>query len=262
MAGDWTEATGRRVGSELLRHSDRPTAIFAANDLSAVGVLAAADELGLRVPDDVSVVGYDNTVFARLLRLSLIVDRQPHRGGGTGGRPHPHGTDQRRQGNHRDTPPLPRTDHALVNRATTRAVASDLPLDELSDAFLIGLGRVLSPRRPAPSAPHPAARPAHRARPTARPSWLDSRRPPAVDHIAVDGGRARRPPGLLTCPSCTTPLRPWGDARARPARPTVDADRPGRSEGTAHERGLQARGRQRSAGVATLRPCPGRQHHS
>jgi len=71
VAGDWTEATGRRVGSELLRHSDRPTAIFAANDLSAVGVLAAADELGLRVPDDVSVVGYDNTVFARLLRLSL-----------------------------------------------------------------------------------------------------------------------------------------------------------------------------------------------
>jgi DNA-binding LacI/PurR family transcriptional regulator len=70
-AGDWTEATGRRVGSELLRLSNRPTAIFAANDLSAVGVLAAADELGLRVPDDVSVVGYDNTVFARLFRLSL-----------------------------------------------------------------------------------------------------------------------------------------------------------------------------------------------
>jgi DNA-binding LacI/PurR family transcriptional regulator len=71
VAGDWTEATGRRVGSELLRQSDRPTAIFAANDLSAVGVMAAADELGLRIPDDVSVVGYDNTVFARLLRLSL-----------------------------------------------------------------------------------------------------------------------------------------------------------------------------------------------
>lgn len=71
VAGDWTEATGQRVGSELLRRADRPTAILAANDLSAVGVLAAADELGLRVPDDVSVVGYDNTVFARLHRLSL-----------------------------------------------------------------------------------------------------------------------------------------------------------------------------------------------
>src|SRR4029079_15877974 len=71
VPGDWTEATGRRVGSELLRQSNRPTAIFAANDLSAVGVLAAADELGLRVPGDLSVVGYDDTWFARLQRLSL-----------------------------------------------------------------------------------------------------------------------------------------------------------------------------------------------
>lgn len=69
--GDWTEATGRRVATELLRSSERPTAIFAANDLSAVGVLAVADEIGLRIPEDLSVVGYDNTVFARLHRLSL-----------------------------------------------------------------------------------------------------------------------------------------------------------------------------------------------
>ena len=58
-------------GTSCCAYSDRPTAIFAANDLSAVGVLAAADELGLRVPEDLSVVGYDNTVFARLHRLSL-----------------------------------------------------------------------------------------------------------------------------------------------------------------------------------------------
>jgi len=71
VLGDWTEATGQRVATELLRVPDRPTAILAANDLSAVGVLAAADELGLRVPEDLSVVGYDNSVFARLHRLSL-----------------------------------------------------------------------------------------------------------------------------------------------------------------------------------------------
>ena len=71
VTGDWTEASGRRAATELLRLSERPTAIFAANDLSAVGVLAAADVLGLRVPEDLSVVGYDNTVFARLHRLSL-----------------------------------------------------------------------------------------------------------------------------------------------------------------------------------------------
>ena len=45
--------------------------MFAANDLSAIGVLAAADDLGLRVPEDVSVLGYDNTVFARMRRVSL-----------------------------------------------------------------------------------------------------------------------------------------------------------------------------------------------
>ena len=69
--GDWTEATGRRIAEVVLRDDDRPTAVFAANDLSAVGVLGAADGLGLRVPEDLSVAGYDNTVFARLDRLSL-----------------------------------------------------------------------------------------------------------------------------------------------------------------------------------------------
>jgi DNA-binding LacI/PurR family transcriptional regulator len=71
VAGDWTEVTGRRASFELLGSPKRPTAIVAANDLSAVGVLAAADELGLRVPEDLSVVGYDNTAFSRLHRLSL-----------------------------------------------------------------------------------------------------------------------------------------------------------------------------------------------
>lgn len=71
VAGDWTEATGYQVATELCSGPERPTAIFAANDLSAIGVLAAADELGLRVPQDLSVVGYDNTVFARMRRVSL-----------------------------------------------------------------------------------------------------------------------------------------------------------------------------------------------
>ena len=71
VAGDWTEAAGREAAARLLGAQDRPTAVFAANDLSAVGVLAVADELGLRVPEDLSVVGYDDTVYARLPRLSL-----------------------------------------------------------------------------------------------------------------------------------------------------------------------------------------------
>jgi DNA-binding LacI/PurR family transcriptional regulator len=71
LDGDWTEATGHRLGRDLLGGDERPTAILAANDLSAVGVLAAADELGVRVPEDLSVVGYDDTVFARLPRIAL-----------------------------------------------------------------------------------------------------------------------------------------------------------------------------------------------
>jgi len=69
--GDWTEAVGHRLAADLLAAPDRPTAIFAANDLSAVGVLAAADDLGLRIPEDLSVVGYDDSWFGRLGRLSL-----------------------------------------------------------------------------------------------------------------------------------------------------------------------------------------------
>jgi DNA-binding LacI/PurR family transcriptional regulator len=71
VEGDWTEAVGHRLAGALLAAPDRPTAIFAANDLSAVGVLAAADEMGLRIPGDLSVVGYDDSWFGRLGRLSL-----------------------------------------------------------------------------------------------------------------------------------------------------------------------------------------------
>lgn len=71
VPGDWSESTGHRQGAEMLSSPERPTAVFAANDLSAIGVLAAADEVGLRVPEDLSVVGYDETVFARLRRVSL-----------------------------------------------------------------------------------------------------------------------------------------------------------------------------------------------
>ncbi|WP_314219764.1 LacI family DNA-binding transcriptional regulator [Streptomyces zaehneri] len=78
-AGDMTEEGGYRATVRLLARADRPTAVFAVNDMTAVGVLSAAGELGLRVPRDLSVVGYDNTSISRLRHVWLTtVDGAGH----------------------------------------------------------------------------------------------------------------------------------------------------------------------------------------
>ncbi|MGW4734167.1 LacI family DNA-binding transcriptional regulator [Streptomyces shenzhenensis] len=77
--GDMTEEGGYRSAVRLLGGPDRPTAVFAVNDIASVGVLSAAGELGLRVPGDLSVTGYDNTSIARLRHVWLTtVDTAPH----------------------------------------------------------------------------------------------------------------------------------------------------------------------------------------
>jgi LacI family transcriptional regulator len=58
--GDFTAAMAGLCARRLLNLPDPPTAIFAANDQSAFGVISAARELGIRIPDDLSVVGFDN----------------------------------------------------------------------------------------------------------------------------------------------------------------------------------------------------------
>ena len=55
----------------------RPTAVVAANDLIAVGAMGAFQSLGLRVPEDVSVVGYDDSQIAQLDQVQLTSVRQP-----------------------------------------------------------------------------------------------------------------------------------------------------------------------------------------
>ncbi|MFF4545745.1 LacI family DNA-binding transcriptional regulator [Streptomyces sp. NPDC001406] len=78
-ASDMTEEGGYRTTVRLLSRPDRPTAILAVNDIASVGALSAAEELGLRVPRDVSVTGYDNTSIARLRHVWLTtVDTAPH----------------------------------------------------------------------------------------------------------------------------------------------------------------------------------------
>lgn len=58
--GDFSRAIGRDCAQRLLSLAEPPTAIFAANDQSAIGAIEAAHETGRRVPDDLSVVGFDN----------------------------------------------------------------------------------------------------------------------------------------------------------------------------------------------------------
>lgn len=64
---------------QLLTRPDRPTAIFAANDLSAIATVDVARELGLRVPDDLSVVGFDNIPDSALSSPPLTTVDQPIR---------------------------------------------------------------------------------------------------------------------------------------------------------------------------------------
>ncbi len=66
-----TEEQGHAAGLQLLRQADRPTAVFAVNDLAAVGVLDAAFELGLSIPGQLSVVGYDNSFLAGIGHINL-----------------------------------------------------------------------------------------------------------------------------------------------------------------------------------------------
>ncbi len=70
--GDFSTKTGQKYALQLLSLDNPPTAIFAANDQSAIGVYQAADELGVRIPDELSVVGFDNISEAKYLGLTTI----------------------------------------------------------------------------------------------------------------------------------------------------------------------------------------------
>jgi LacI family transcriptional regulator len=71
IAGDFTEGAGHEAARRLLKMRPRPTAIFAANDTMAIGALSALREAGVRVPEDVSVVGFDDIPLARYMSPPL-----------------------------------------------------------------------------------------------------------------------------------------------------------------------------------------------
>lgn len=75
--GDFFVEGGYHHGRELLDRPDRPTAVFAGSDYQALGVLRACRDLGLRVPQDVSVVGYDDLPVTEWIGPALTTVRQP-----------------------------------------------------------------------------------------------------------------------------------------------------------------------------------------
>jgi LacI family transcriptional regulator len=77
LQGDFQVASGRECASRLLALAERPSAIFAANDHMAWGVLEYAGEHGLRVPEDLAVVGFDDTPPSRYKQPPLTTVRQP-----------------------------------------------------------------------------------------------------------------------------------------------------------------------------------------
>lgn len=75
--GDFFAASGEREAARLLQRPGRPTALFAANDSMAAGALRAAARLGLSVPGDLAVAGFDDSSLAGLTTPSLTSVRQP-----------------------------------------------------------------------------------------------------------------------------------------------------------------------------------------
>jgi DNA-binding LacI/PurR family transcriptional regulator len=73
--GDWSADLGHRVGLELARFLDF-TAVFSANDQMALGLLSAFHERGVRVPEDVSVIGFDDIPEAAFYWPPLTSVRQ------------------------------------------------------------------------------------------------------------------------------------------------------------------------------------------
>ena len=75
--GDWEVEGGYQGAQNLLHLSSRPTAIFAANDLMALGAIYAIQDSGLSVPQDIAVVGYDNREFTGIVRPNITTVVMP-----------------------------------------------------------------------------------------------------------------------------------------------------------------------------------------
>jgi DNA-binding LacI/PurR family transcriptional regulator len=77
IGGDFTEEAGVMAAERLVEQEELPTAIFAANDMIAAGLLGGFDRAGVDIPEQISIVGYDNISIAHLAHVSLTTVDQP-----------------------------------------------------------------------------------------------------------------------------------------------------------------------------------------
>ena len=75
LQGDFTQESGYRAGSQLVALIERPSAVFASNDMMAIGCLAALNEAGLRVPQDIALAGFDDVPVSRCVNPPLTTVR-------------------------------------------------------------------------------------------------------------------------------------------------------------------------------------------
>jgi len=75
LQGDFGEASGHAAGSAIAASADRPDAIFAANDMMALGCLFAFNQAGIKVPDEIALVGFDDIPLARYVHPPLTTMR-------------------------------------------------------------------------------------------------------------------------------------------------------------------------------------------
>jgi LacI family repressor for deo operon, udp, cdd, tsx, nupC, and nupG len=77
--GDWKLATGIAAGEQILAAPERPTAVFCSNDEMAIGLLRVLASAGVRVPEEMSVAGFDDIEYAAMASPALTTIRQPRR---------------------------------------------------------------------------------------------------------------------------------------------------------------------------------------
>ncbi len=75
LPGDFDESSGYEAGKRILASAHRPDAVFAANDMMALGCLYAFNEAGIKVPADIALAGFDDIPLARFVHPTLTTMR-------------------------------------------------------------------------------------------------------------------------------------------------------------------------------------------